>query len=406
MPLTDTAIRNAKPQSRQYKLTDEKGMYLLVNQVGKYFRLDYRYAGKRKTLALGVYPDVKLAEAREKRDEARKMIASGIDPGQTRKIEKFIQVAKTENNFEAIAREWHGKFSSNWARSHATKIIRRLELYIFPYLGARPISEIAPPELLGVLRRVESQGILETAHRAQQNCGQIFRYAIATGRAERDPSADLRGALTPAKHGRMATIIEPKKIGELLRAIDGYQGTPVARCALKLAPLVFVRPGELRHAEWSEIDLDNAEWRIPAIKMKMKDPHIVPLSRQSVEVLHEILPITRGGRYVFPSIRTNSRPMSENTVLAALRRMGFEKEEMSGHGFRAMASTVLHEQGWRSDVIERQLAHAERNSIKAAYNHAQHLPERRKMMQAWADYLDTLKKGNKVVPIFRAVGGE
>lgn len=393
MPLTDTAIRNAKPQGKQYKLTDEKGMYLLVNKAGKYFRLDYRFAGKRKTLALGVYPDVKLVEAREKRDAAKKMIAQGIDPAQTRKVQKTIQIEQAENSFEAVAREWHGKYSSNWADSHATKIIRRFELYIFPWLGSRPIAEISPPELLAVLRKIEGKGILETAHRAQQNCGQVFRYAIATGRAERDPSADLRGALTPAKHERMATITEPKKIGQLLRAIDGYEGTPVARCALKLAPFVFVRPGELRHAEWSEIDLDSAEWRIPAEKMKMKDPHIVPLSSQAVEVLTEILPITGKGRYVFPSVRTNARPMSENTVLAALRRMGFTKEEMSGHGFRAMASTVLHEQGWPSDVIERQLAHAERNSIKAAYNHAQHLPERRKMMQAWADYLEKLKGG-------------
>lgn len=406
MPLTDTTIRNAKPQNKQYKLTDEKGMYLLVNKAGKYFRLDYRFAGKRKTLALGVYPAVKLAEAREKRDDARKMIANGIDPGQVRKVQKSIQIEQTENSFEAIAREWHGKYSSKWADSHAKKIIRRLELYIFPWLGSRPIAEITPPELLAILRRIESQGILETAHRAQQNSGQVFRYAIATGRAERDPSVDLRGALTPAKHVRMATITEPKKIGELLRAIDGYEGTSVAKCALKLAPLVFVRPGELRHAEWVEIDLDAAEWRIPAEKMKMKDPHIVPLSSQAVEVLCEIIPITGKGQYVFPSVRTNSRPMSENTVLAALRRMGFTKEEMSGHGFRAMASTVLHEQGWPSDIIERQLAHAERNSIKAAYNHAQHLPERRKMMQAWADYLDALKSSGKIVPLFRTAEGE
>ncbi len=391
MPLTDTAIRNSKLQSKQYKLTDEKGMYLLVNKVGKYFRLDYRFAGKRKTLALGVYPEVTLADARNKRDDARKMIANGVDPGQARKIQKSIQIEQTENSFEAIAREWYGKFSPSWADSHAKNIIRRLELYIFPWLGSRPIADITPPELLAVLRKIESKGILETAHRAQQNCGQIFRYAIATGRAVRDPSADLKGAITPVKHGHMATITDPKKIGGLLRAIDGYKGTPVAECALRLAPLLFVRPGELRHAEWAEIDLDAAEWRIPAEKMKMKDPHIVPLSSQAVKVFREIHPITGRGRYVFPSVRTNLRPMSENTVLAALRRMGYTKDEMTGHGFRAMASTVLHEQGWPSDIIERQLAHAERNSIKAAYNHAQHLPERRKMMQAWADYLGKLK---------------
>jgi integrase len=391
MPLTDTAIRNAKPKEKQYKLTDGKGMYVLVKQAGKYFRFDYRFGGKRKTLALGVYPDVTLKEAREKRDEARKLIANGVDPAQMRKVSKLMHAEQTANNFEAIAREWFAKRSENWAESHAKKIIRRFELYIFPWLGSRPIAEITPPELLSVLRRIESRGILETAHRVKQTCGQVFRYAIATGRAERDPSVDLRGALAPVKLGRMATITEPKKIGELLRAIEGYEGTPVAKCALRLAPLVFVRPGELRQAEWEEINFDNSEWRIPAEKMKMKDPHIIPLSEQAVAILDEIYPITCRSRYVFPSIRTNLRPMSNNTILAALRRMGYAKDEMSGHGFRAMASTILHEQGWPSDVIERQLAHAERNNVKAAYNYAQYLPERRRMMQAWADFLDKLR---------------
>jgi integrase len=390
MPLTDTAIRNAKSKSKQYKLYDEKGLYLLVKESGKYFRLDYRFEGKRKTLALGVYPTVRLAEAREKRDDARKMIADGVDPNLQRKISKVISAEQTENTFEAVTREWFAKKSSVWAKSHATKILGRFELYIFPWLGNRSISQISAPELLSVLRRIEGKGFIETAHRAHQYCGQVFRYAIATGRAERDPAADLRGALTPTKHRSMATITRPDKIGALLRAIDGYDGTPVAKSALKLAPLVFVRPGELRHAEWSEIDFDRCEWRIPS--EKMKQAHIVPLSRQSIEVLREIQPITGRGRYVFPSIGTNSRPMSENTILAALRRMGYEKNEMTGHGFRAMASAVLHEQGWPSDVIERQLAHAERNSIKAAYNHAQHLPERRRMMQVWADYLDILRE--------------
>jgi integrase len=393
MSLTDTAIRNAKPKKKQYKLTDGKGMYVLVKQAGKYFRLDYRFGGKRKTLALGVYPDVTLKEAREKRDEARKLITNGVDPAQMRKVTKLMHTEQTANNFEAVAREWFAKRSSNWAESHAKKIIRRFELYLFPWLGSRPITEITPPELLSVLRRIESRGILETTHRVKQTCGQVFRYAIATGKAERDPSVDLRGALAPVKLGRMATITEPKKIGELLRAIDGYEGTAMAKCALRLAPLVFVRPGELRQAEWEEIDLDNTEWRIPAEKMKMKDPHIVPLSKQAVAILNEIHPITGQGRYVFPSVRTNLRPMSNNTILAALRRMGYAKDEMSGHGFRAMASTILHEQGWPSDIIERQLAHAERNNVKAAYNYAQHLSERRKMMQAWADYLDKLKGG-------------
>ncbi len=391
MPLTDTTIRTAKPRDKQYKLSDEKSLYLLVNQAGKYFRIDYRFDGKRKTLALGVYPDVTLKEARGKRDEARKLIANGVDPVRYRKITKVRRTEQAANSFEAVAREWFTNNNHIWTEGHSKTIIRRLELNIFPWFGTRPVTSITAPELLGALRRIESRGALETAHRVKQICGQVFRYAIATGRAERDPSADLRGALAPAKHGRMAAITDPKKIGELLRAIDGYEGTHVAKCALRLAPLVFVRPGELRHAEWEEIDFDNAEWRIPAEKMKMKISHIVPLSKQAVEVFGAVQPITGWGRYVFPSIRTNSRPMSENTVLAALRRMGYAKEEMSGHGFRAMASTVLHEQGWPSDIIERQLAHTERNSIKAAYNYAQHLPERRKMMAAWADYLDSLK---------------
>lgn len=399
MPLTDTAIRNASSQEKQYKLSDERGLYLLVNKAGKYFRFDYRFAKKRKTLALGVYPEVTLKEARKRRNEARQMIANGIDPGQHRKLAKAIQAEQSENSFEAIAREWHLKFSSRWAASYANKIIRRFELYVFPWIGNRPITEITAPELLATLRRIESRGILETAHRTKQNCGQVFRYAVATGRAERDPSADLKGALAPAKHERMATITKPKKIGELLQAIDSYKGTFIAKYALMLAPLVFVRPGEFRQAEWSEIDLEAQEWRIPADKMKMKVPHIVPLAKQAVGILKEIQPLTGKGRYVFPSIRTNSRPMSENTVLAALRRMGYTKQEMTGHGFRAMASTVLHEQGWPSDVIERQLAHGERNRIKAAYNHAQHLPERRRMMQAWADYLDSLKTKTETVSL-------
>jgi integrase len=396
MPLTDIGIKNAKPQKKLYKLADGKGMYLEVRPNGaRYWRLKYRFAGKEKRISLGVYPDVSLKEARNKCDEARKLLENGVDPSVDRKLRKTSQIERAANSFEAIAREWHAKYSPSWAASHSNKIIRRLELYIFPWLGGRPIADIMPQELLSILRKIETKGILETAHRAHQNCGQVFRYAMATGRAERDPSADLRGAIAPVKHGRMATITEPKKIGELLRAVDGYEGTAVAKCALNLAPLVFVRPGELRHAEWSEIDLDKAEWRIPAEKMKMKSPHIVPLSKQAVTLLREIKPLTGQGRYVFPSIRTTERPMSENTILAALRRLGYTKDEMSGHGFRAMASTLLHEQGWPSDVIERQLAHAERNSIKAAYNHAQHLPERRNMMQAWADYLDQLKENNR-----------
>lgn len=397
--LTNTEIQKAKPQDKPYKLADERGMYLQVHpNGGKYWRFDYRFEGKRKTLAFGIYPDVPLKDAREKRDEARRQIAAGIDPGAQRKATKTAQA----ESFEAIAREWFAKFAPAWVESHSDKIIRRLERDIFPWMGSRPIREVTAPDLLMALRRIEERGAIETAHRAMQNCGQIFRYAIATGRADRDVSADLRGALPPVKERHHASITEPKAIGELLRAIEGYQGAFVTQCALKLAPLVFVRPGELRQAEWAEFDLDGAEWRIPAGKMKMRETHIVPLSRQAVAILRELHPLTGSGRYVFPSVRTDARPMSENTVLGALRRLGYGTDDMTGHGFRSMASTLLNEQGWHRDAIERQLAHAERNAIRAAYNYAEHLPERRKMMQAWGDYLDGLKNGAEVIQINKA----
>jgi integrase len=404
MPLTDTAIRNAKPKDKQYKISDEKALYLLVKKAGKYFRFDYRFAGKRKTLAIGVYPDVTLAEARQQRDEARKLLREGVDPSQHKRETKRMLEDLAVNNFEAVAREWFEKSSRIWTEGHSIRIIRRLELNIFPWLGNRPVKLITAPELLTVLQKIEKRGAFETAHRVKQICGQIFRYAIATGRAERDPSADLRGALTPTKPKNMAAITDPKKIGGLLRAIDGYDGHIATICALRLAPLTFVRPGELRHVEWSEIDLDNGVWKIPSHKMKMRSPHVIPLSKQAIDVFRMIEPVTGDGRYVFPSLRSTARPMSNNTANAALRRMGYTKDEMTGHGFRAMASTILHEQGWPSDVIERQLAHSEGNSVKAAYNHAQHLPERRRMMQAWADYLDALKSSAQVIPLRRANG--
>ncbi len=396
MPLADTAIRSAKPRERQYKMADEKGLYVLVTKTGKYFRFDYRFLGKRKTLAIGVYPDVTLKSAREKRDEARRQLAEGIDPSQYKKETRAMLMDQATSSFEAVALEWFTKNKHTWTHGHSRTIIRRLELNVFPWLGKRPVASITPRELLTVLRRMEDRGALETAHRVKTICGQVFRYAIATGRAERDPSADLKGALPPTNPKRMATITDPKKIGELLSAMDGYAGSMITRCALQLAPLVFVRPGELRKAEWVEIDLEKSEWKIPAEKMKTRKSHIIPLSSQAVIILKELEPLTGGGRYVFPSLRTSKRPMSNNTVLAALRRMGYPKDEMSGHGFRAMASTVLHEQGWQSDLIERQLAHAERNSVKAAYNYAEFLPERKRMMQAWADYLDGLKAGQKL----------
>jgi integrase len=396
MPLSDTAVRNAKAKERPYKLADEKGMYLLVNKTGKYWRFDYRFDGKRKTLALGVYPDVTLKDAREKRDEARKLLAQGIDPSAQKKATKAAEA----ETFEAIAREWFAKFQASWVASHADRIIRRLERDIFPWIGARPIREVSAPKLLAVLRRIEERGALETAHRALQNCGQIFRYAIATGRADRDISADLKGALPPVKGGHFAAVTDPAMIGQLLRAIDAYEGTFPVKCALRLAPLVFVRPGELRTAEWKDIDLDGAEWRY--IVTKTQTPHIVPLSKQAVEILRELHPLTGHGRYVFPSARTpdGSRPMSDVALLAALRRIGYTKGEMSIHGFRALARTVLDETlGFRPDFIEHQLAHAVRDPNGRAYNRTAHLLERRKMMQAWADYLDGLKRGADVIPI-------
>lgn len=391
MPLSDKFIRNAKAKSKPYKLSDEKGLYLLVNSVGRYWRLDYRFDEKRKTLAIGVYPDVGLKNARDAREAARKLLSAKVDPAAERKTAKIAsRIAKT-NSFEAMGHEWFAKFSPSWTTSTREKILRRLERDVFPWMGTKSISEITAAEILEVLRRVEARGAIETAHRVHQNCGQIFRYAIATGRATRNPCPDLRGALPPVNTTHHASLTDPKKIGELLNAIEGYSGSLITRSALKLAPLVFVRPGELRKAEWKEFDLTAAEWRIPATKMKMGEQHIVPLSEQALAIVREIQPLTAAGNYVFTGARSNKRPMSENTVNAALRRLGYGSGDMTGHGFRSMASTLLNERGWNRDAIERQLAHAERNSIRAAYNYAEHLPERRRMMQAWADYLDTLR---------------
>lgn len=400
MALTDTAIRNAKPGAKPIKLFDSLGLFLLIAPAGgKWWRLKYRFGGKEKLLSLGTYPEISLKQARVKRDTARSQLANGIDPGEHRKAAKASQADSHVDSFEIVAREWFGKFAPNWAASHADKIIRRLERDVFPWLGKKPVGGITAPELLQAMRRIENRGAVETAHRALQNCSQIFRYAIATGRAMRDPAADLRGAIPPSKSKHHASIVEPKAIGELLRTIAGYQGALVTKCALRLAPLLFVRPGELRKAEWLEFNLESAEWRIPAERMKMREQHVVPLSTQAVAILRELQPLTGRGRYVFPGARTNGRPMSENTVNAALRRLGYAGDQMTGHGFRSMASTLLNEQGWHRDAIERQLAHAERDTVRAAYNYAEHLPERRRMMQAWADFLDGLANGAEVIPL-------
>ncbi len=402
MALKDTVIRSAKPKDKSYRLFDSDGLYLEINPKGnKWWRWKYRFGGKEKRLSVGVYPSVSLKQARLQKDDLKKQLHEGKDPSFIRKVKKFD--LSQENNFEAIAREWHENFKPRWTESHAIKIMRLLERDIFPWLGPLPINTIKPPEILPIIRRIEKRGSIDTAHRAKQNCGQIFRYAVATGRCEFDPTTSLNGALPSVKGGHFASIKEPKKVGELLRAIDAYQGALTTQSALKLAPLVFVRPGELRHASWDEIDFERAEWRIPAEKMKMRVQLIVPLCTQAIEILKELKPVTdrvsyanpakvaKPPRFVFPSLRTIERPMSENAILVALRSMGYSKEEMTGHGFRSMASTLLHELGWNHQVIERQLAHAERNAVSAAYNFAEHLPERKKMMQAWADYLDQLK---------------
>ena len=400
MSLTDKSIRTARHSDKAVRLFDGGGLYLeFAPKGGKWWRLKYRFGGKEKRFSLGVYPHVTLKQARERRDEAKKLLANGIDPSVQRKASNAAVTERAANSFEAIAREWFASFSRKWVKGHSDKVLRRLEHNVFPYLGARPIAEITTPELLVVLRKVEGRGAIETAHRTKQNCSQVFRYAVATGRAERDPTVELRGALTPVRERHHPSITDPKAIGALLRAIVGYDGSLVTRCALRLAPLTFVRPGELRRAEWPEFDFDKAEWRIPAERMKMREQHIVPLSTQAVAVLMELQPLTGRNRYVFPGARTNGRPMSENTVNAALRRLGYASDQMTGHGFRSMASTLLNEQGWHRDAIERQLAHAERDNVRAAYNYAEHLPERRRMMQAWSDYLDTLANGAQVIAL-------
>ena len=399
MSLTDTKIRSAKPGEKPVKLSDEKGLYLLVTQAGgKWWRLDYRFSGKRKTLSMGVYPDVGLKEARGRRDEARKLLAGDIDPGEHRKAQKAAKLERASNSFETVAREWFAKHSLNWATTHADKIIQRLEKDVFPWLSGKPIAEITAPELVTVLRRIENRGALDTAHRARQNCGQVFRYAVATGRCERDPSGDLRGALAPAKHKHFAAITDPLAVGELLRAIDGFQGTFIVQCALKLAPLFFARPGELRKAEWQQFDLEKGEWRY--FVTKTKSEHLVPLSSQAVAILQELHPLTSTRKFVFPG-RDPQKPMSEAAVNAALRRMGYDiKTEITGHGFRAMARTILHEElGIKPEVIEHQLAHRVPDALGTAYNRTKFLTERRKMMQQWADYLEKLKAGPEIIPI-------
>lgn len=401
MKLSEVAVRKAKPKEKPYKKADGGGLYLQVMPTGaKYWRLKYRIGGKEKRMALGVYPDVTLAKARERREAARKLLADGIDPSAEKQAQKAAKVEQAENSFEVIAREWFAKYSPNWRASHSDKILTRLEQNIFPHIGNHPISEITPRALLAVIRRIESRGALAIAHRILASCGRVFRYAVSTGRAESDPTRDLRGALPPAKSKKFAAITNPQEVGELLRDIDGYSGSHIVKCALRLAPLLFVRPGELRQMEWKDLNLDAAQWVYHVSKTDTM--HIVPLAKQAVEVLREIHPLTGRGKYVFQGQRDHEKPMSDSAILSALRRLGWSNGEMTPHGFRAMASTILDNMGYRQEWLERQLAHEEPNKIKAAYKREvwrMYLPERTAMMQAWADYLDSLKAGAEVIPL-------
>ncbi|WP_313217814.1 integrase arm-type DNA-binding domain-containing protein [Stenotrophomonas sp.] len=393
MPLSDAAIRRVKATDKQQKLSDGGGLFLLVHPNGsRYWRWKYCVNGKEKLLGMGIYPDVSLAKARESREDARRLLASGVDPSEHRKAATASRAVADGESFEVITREWLA--GRPWVPTYGKKVIAWFEKDVFPYIGARRAGDLKASDFLQVARRMEARAAFESAHRVMQNCGQVMRYAVATDRAERNPVADLRGALVPAPEKNHAAIVDPVQLGGLLRALHAYHGTPVVQAALKLAPMVFVRPGELRQAEWTEVDLDGAVWSIPAARMKMRQAHIVPLARQAVEVLSELQQITGHGQYVFAGGRTDKRPMSEVAVLAALRVMGFDKDTVTGHGFRATARTLLDEVlGYRPDIIEHQLAHAVKDPNGRAYNRTTHLAERTRMMQEWADYLEGLRSG-------------
>ena len=398
--LTAREIDSAKPKDKSYKLADGGGLYLEVMPTGaRYWRLKYRFAGKEKRLAFGVYPEVRAPEARDKAKEARDMIRAGIDPSEAKKAVKREAAIASANTFEAIAREWiEGREHTISSKQHENTLAR-MERDVFPWMGRRPITEIDAPEILVVLRRVDSRGARYSAHKIRSEISRVFRYAIATGRAKGDPAKDLIGAIPPAKGTHFASITEPVKVGEMLRAFDGFSGTFPVLCALKLAPMLFVRPGELRKAEWSSIDLDKAEWRY--LVTKTNTEHLVPLATQAVAILRELHALTGTGRYVFPGARTKAVPMSDAAVNAALRRLGYDtRTEITGHGFRAMARTILHEElHQKPEVIEHQLAHSVPDVLGAAYNRTKFLKERRAMMQLWADYLDKLKAGADVIPL-------
>ena len=406
MALTDTFVKNTKPTESPAgdKYRDGGGMYLLITKGGKYWRMDYRFAEKRKTLALGVYPAVSLLKARQRRDKARELLADGIDPSSAKQAEKQAQTASAANTFQAVAEQWLNATSANRAPVTQDKVSNWLQKDIYPHIGAMPISAIGPRDVLAAGRKMEARQVFDSAKRIVQICGQVFRYAVAEGTAERDVTADLRGALQHAEKRNYAAITDPKRVGDLMRSIYSYSGHLHTVAALKLSPLVFVRPGELRKAEWAELDLEGMEWRIPGGKMKMKVDHIVPLSTQAVALLRSVQPLTGHGRYVFPSLRTGERSMSENTINAALRGMGYSNEVHTAHGFRATARTIMDEVlNERVDLIEHQLAHAVKDANGRAYNRTAHLPARREMMQRWADYLDKLRIGADVIPLRAAM---
>ena len=404
VPLTDMQIRAIKPAAKDIKLFDGSGLFLLITPTGgKLWRFKYRFGGREKLLSFGAYPQISLADARQRREEARELIAKGIDPRAVKK-EQEAAMLREQETFEVVAREWHNQFSPQWAPRTAEAILAMLARDVFGEIGDKPLAAINAPVLLTMLRRIEARGAAYTAHRVRGLCGQVFRYGVATGRCDRDHTGDLRGALTPIKTTHRAATTDPKEVAPLLRMLDSYQGSLLVRCALRLLPLLFVRPGELRAMQWADVDLEKGEWSY--MVNKTKTPHIVPLSKQAVAILREIRPLSGRGQYVFPSARTNARPISDMAMNAAMRRMGIDtRTEITGHGFRAVARTILDEVlGFRPDFIEHQLAHAVRDPLGRAYNRTAHLPERRKMMQAWGDYLDALKAGAEIIPLQQGRG--
>lgn len=406
MALTDAKIKAAKLENgkKVQKLADSEGLYLLLNKSGKYWRFKYRIAGKEKALSIGVYPQVTLKQARDARNKAKAKIKNGIDPSQAKQAEKRKQFNTIQaTTFKGVAYEWIEKQAPTWATSTHKSTVARLERHILPFIGSLPIKEIEAIDVLSVARRIEEKGNIELAHRIKRMCGQVLRYAVATCRIKSDPSRDLQGALAPVVTKHRACIKDPKQAGQLMRAIQGFTGTHITACALRLSPYLFLRPGELRKLEWCFIDFEAMQIVIPAENMKMKQKHVVPLAKQAMVTLKDVQALTGQGKYVFHGARATSRPMSENTINACLQRLGYSTtHDHCAHGFRGMAATLLYELGYRSDLVERQLAHSERNQVKAAYNHAEYLDERKAMMQQWADYLDGLRDGATVVPIHRA----